>query len=388
MGAIGARCAVLLLACVQPWCGRHSCCMRHAAAGNAGHGPKQRLGEQSSSSNSSRQLAAGNFYWQLQQACTVMCRAALSGGVRNVACSRVNSAGVVRPPGRPFMSVIAKGDGMNSPRATLKRRAGSSRLQRAAVSAVPQAYSCSSSCHQPRWLPLEQLSSGPRPAWQSPQLTDLPSLLPLQDEVLIAGFGRRGHAVGDIPGVRFKVRPPTAAAAPAAPAAVGRLAVANGHGFGSAFRVGFSHPNVNLPLSSTTSTPTPPHPHPPTRSQQVVKVSGVSLLALFRGKKEKVRCCLMALSCSQPCGGNWRANEHSLRSPRSAGYTSKPAKLLLCSPTLNPPSAPPCRSPGTKRSAAAAAARLGNGAASRPPPAAARDGLRRMQRAPPQPPIV
>lgn len=27
----------------------------------------------------------------------------------------------------------------------------------------------------------------------------------LQDEVLIAGFGRSGHAVGDIPGVRFKV---------------------------------------------------------------------------------------------------------------------------------------------------------------------------------------
>ena len=32
----------------------------------------------------------------------------------------------------------------------------------------------------------------------------------VQDEVLIAGFGRRGHAVGDIPGVRFKVRRPTA----------------------------------------------------------------------------------------------------------------------------------------------------------------------------------
>lgn len=45
------------------------------------------------------------------------------------------------------------------------------------------------------------------------------------DEVLIAGFGRRGHAVGDIPGVRFKV----------------------------------------------------------------VKVSGVSLIALFREKKEKPR---------------------------------------------------------------------------------------------------
>ncbi|KAK4759538.1 hypothetical protein SAY87_022669 [Trapa incisa] len=46
-----------------------------------------------------------------------------------------------------------------------------------------------------------------------------------EDEVLIAGFGRKGHAVGDIPGVRFKV----------------------------------------------------------------VKVSGVSLLALFKEKKEKPR---------------------------------------------------------------------------------------------------
>ena len=45
------------------------------------------------------------------------------------------------------------------------------------------------------------------------------------DEVLVAGFGRSGHAVGDIPGVRFKV----------------------------------------------------------------VKVSGVALLSLFRGKKEKPR---------------------------------------------------------------------------------------------------
>ena len=45
------------------------------------------------------------------------------------------------------------------------------------------------------------------------------------DEVLVAGFGRAGHSVGDIPGVRFKV----------------------------------------------------------------VKVAGVSLVALFRGKKEKPR---------------------------------------------------------------------------------------------------
>ncbi len=31
------------------------------------------------------------------------------------------------------------------------------------------------------------------------------SIFIVQDEVLIAGFGRKGHAVGDIPGVRFKV---------------------------------------------------------------------------------------------------------------------------------------------------------------------------------------
>lgn len=64
--------------------------------------------------------------------------------------------------------------------------------------------------------------------WKAVGLTaTLSSLLRCceQDEVLIAGFGRRGHAVGDIPGVRFKV----------------------------------------------------------------VKVSGVSLLALFKGIKEKPR---------------------------------------------------------------------------------------------------
>merc|ERR1712194_660589 len=31
------------------------------------------------------------------------------------------------------------------------------------------------------------------------------NLIDENDEVLISGFGRRGHAVGDIPGVRFKV---------------------------------------------------------------------------------------------------------------------------------------------------------------------------------------
>lgn len=51
------------------------------------------------------------------------------------------------------------------------------------------------------------------------------ALIVMQDEVLIAGFGKRGKSKGDIPGCRFKV----------------------------------------------------------------VKVSGVSLLALYKGKKEKPR---------------------------------------------------------------------------------------------------
>ena len=33
----------------------------------------------------------------------------------------------------------------------------------------------------------------------------LPSPPQENDEVLVSGFGRKGHAVGDIPGVRFKI---------------------------------------------------------------------------------------------------------------------------------------------------------------------------------------
>jgi small subunit ribosomal protein S23e len=35
--------------------------------------------------------------------------------------------------------------------------------------------------------------------------TDTTKSFQENDEVLVAGFGRKGHAVGDIPGVRFKV---------------------------------------------------------------------------------------------------------------------------------------------------------------------------------------
>ncbi|CAD6271904.1 unnamed protein product [Miscanthus lutarioriparius] len=65
------------------------------------------------------------------------------------------------------------------------------------------------------------------------------------DEVLIAGFGRKGHAVGDIPGVRFKV----------------------------------------------------------------VKVSGVSLLALFKEKKEKPS---TSAKMTQSRKGNWNYEESQL----------------------------------------------------------------------------
>ncbi|KAH9735445.1 40S ribosomal protein S23 [Citrus sinensis] len=66
------------------------------------------------------------------------------------------------------------------------------------------------------------------------------------DEVLIAGFGRKGHAVGDIPGVRFKV---------VKVSGVSLLAL---------FKEKKEKPRF-----------------------KVVKVSGVSLLALFKEKKEK-----------------------------------------------------------------------------------------------------
>ena len=42
------------------------------------------------------------------------------------------------------------------------------------------------------------------PPLTPPYLFYLPCL-PLQDEVLVSGFGRSGHAKGDIPGVRFKI---------------------------------------------------------------------------------------------------------------------------------------------------------------------------------------
>jgi ribosomal protein S12 len=57
---------------------------------------------------------------------------------------------------------------------------------------------------------MERRGKGLFPTWTSttPPCSHTPthpSIHESQDEVLISGFGRRGHAVGDIPGVRFKV---------------------------------------------------------------------------------------------------------------------------------------------------------------------------------------
>ena len=96
------------------------------------------------------------------------------------------------------------------------------------------------------------------------------------DEVLVSGFGRSGHSVGDIPGVRFKV----------------------------------------------------------------VKVAGVSLVALFRGKKEKPR------SVSARAAGRAPAARAAVRVGELAGASdvTRRVPLLTPRPALARPSSPPPRS--------------------------------------------
>ena len=113
-----------------------------------------------------------------------------------------------------------------------------------------------------------------------------------QDEVLIAGFGRKGHSVGDIPGQSCPRSPSkalqhtqrslpvaAAAAAAAAPRSCSPRALLSLNFVYIAwmcvcvlalgcFAHAFGHAGVRF---------------------KVVKVSSVSLLALFKGKKEKPR---------------------------------------------------------------------------------------------------
>ena len=77
------------------------------------------------------------------------------------------------------------------------------------------------------------------------------------DEVLIAGFGRRGHAVGDIPGMIRAVHE----------------CICDTQTYGEIICVVFIAP----PLSSAGV------------RFKVVKVANVSLLALWKGKKERPR---------------------------------------------------------------------------------------------------
>lgn len=81
------------------------------------------------------------------------------------------------------------------------------------------------------------------------------------DEVLVAGFGRKGHAVGDIPGVRFKVSPNKSISTTYETCAHVEEFISNAW-----FSLLF----------------------PRTRTQ-VVKVANVSLLALYKEKKERPR---------------------------------------------------------------------------------------------------
>ncbi|CAG2110003.1 unnamed protein product [Medioppia subpectinata] len=53
-------------------------------------------------------------------------------------------------------------------------------------------------------LPVSQ-SLPPATPWRKQPRDGCLNFIEENDEVLVAGFGRKGHAVGDIPGVRFKV---------------------------------------------------------------------------------------------------------------------------------------------------------------------------------------
>lgn len=146
----------------------------------------------------------------------------------------------------------------------------------------------------------------------------------VQDEVLIAGFGRRGHAVGDIPGVRFKVQLLSAracilfgvhaqndmaspASVPVAIDAIQTESCMIAHALRSFVCAVLSDPGT-FPGASIIflgmCTDTIPCPLPVywygiklawravtqfLWHMQVVKVAGVSLWALFREKKEKPR---------------------------------------------------------------------------------------------------
>jgi hypothetical protein len=131
--------------------------------------------------------------------------------------------------------------------------------------------------------------------------------------VLIAGFGRRGHAVGDIPGVRFKVRPalitearegesqlgqarpPVVAATKAVGSSRALLQPQEDSSGGGSVSSRVAASAVEECGERRANGQANPSSVPPSyrtralRAPQVVKVAGVSLLALFKSKKEKPR---------------------------------------------------------------------------------------------------
>ena len=97
-------------------------------------------------------------------------------------------------------------------------------------------------------------------------------------QVLVAGFGRSGHAVGDIPGVRFKVRSLSLAS-------LYEIIILNN------LFVSVLLPRI---ISIVISHRHHAHRVHPVHSLtcailQIVKVAGVALLSLFKQKKDKPR---------------------------------------------------------------------------------------------------
>ena len=113
----------------------------------------------------------------------------------------------VRQPVEKLLSSLLEAGGRSGGCSLQRRPASEEADAETAISRAACLSLVSGSSVQLRHQPC--LRSGRLRGWGRspfPRLVVLTArLFPLQDEVLIAGFGRKGHAVGDIPGVRFKV---------------------------------------------------------------------------------------------------------------------------------------------------------------------------------------
>ena len=134
-----------------------------------------------------------------------------------VACAASRSAVASRPssPTRPSASVCAPSSSRTARRSppSCRAMAASTSLTRTCVAAArpcaaPPRRGDTPDAPSPLCGVLPPCVSGRLPSARgfcADASRPHACLFATQDEVLIAGFGRKGHAVGDIPGVRFKV---------------------------------------------------------------------------------------------------------------------------------------------------------------------------------------